>query len=153
MPAAAALLARHPDVPVCIDHMGKLWRLDGSAADGAKVEGWRGAMKGLAALPQVYCKLSMLGNAVPGWPTDPAKEAQLRGLVLEVIELFGAKRCMFNSNWHINGSISNSDRPLPSDEGLTMERCFVAFSSWVEHLSEDEREWLFVRSAETFYRI
>ena len=56
-------------------------------------------MTKLAALPNVCCKLSMLGLAVPGWPTDPDKEATLRGLVLETIDLFGAERCMFNSNW------------------------------------------------------
>ena len=65
-----------------------------SAADAAKVAAWREAMARLAALPQVYCKLSMLGSVVRGWPADASKEAVLRGLVLEVVELFGARRCM-----------------------------------------------------------
>ena len=36
----------------------------------------------------------MLGFAVPGWSADPKKEALLKSLVLETIELFGAERCM-----------------------------------------------------------
>ena len=155
MAAAAALLQRHPTVPVCIDHLGKLWRLkaDGGDEDAAKMEAWRTAMRGLAALPHVCCKLSMLGSAVPGWPADAAKEALVRGLVLEVVELFGARRCMFNSNWHINGAISNSDGPLESDAELTMEVLYGKFFAWTSHLSDEDRDWLFAKSAESFYRI
>jgi hypothetical protein len=58
----------------------------------------------------------------------------------------------FNSNWHINGSISNSDSP-DADEGLTMPLLFEKFAAWTAHLSQEEREWLFAKSAEAFYRI
>ena len=139
-----------------LDHLGKLWRLkaDGGAEDAAKIATWRAAMSSLAAMPQVYCKISMLGNVVQGWSTDIAKEALIRDLVLEVIEMFGPRRCMFNSNWHINASISNSDAPgVPSDEELTMEGLFVKFYGWVAHRSDEDRQWLFARTAETFYRI
>lgn len=155
MEAAEGLLKRHPDVPVCIDHMGKLWRLNGDSGveDNTKIDKWRTAMAKLAKLPQVCCKLSMLGNAVPGWPADPAKEAVLRNLVLEVITLFGVDRCMFNSNWHINASISNSDRPDVDADDLTIEWFFQKFAAWTTHLSDEDREWLFKKSAEKFYRI
>ena len=96
----------------------------------------------------------MLGCAVPGWFADAAKEAVLRDLVLETIGLFGADRCMFNSNWHINGAVSNSDQgDVPGDEALTMTLLFERFSSWTSHLSEEERNMLFAGSAERFYRI
>jgi len=156
MEAAAAMISRHPGVPVVIDHMGKPWRLraDGGAADAAELAAWRKGMAALAALPQVSCKLSMLGVAVPGWPAGGAKEELLRGLVLETISLFGARRCMFNSNWHINGAVSNSDAgDVPSDEALTMASLFERFHGWVAHLGEAEREALFAGSAERFYRI
>ena len=77
----------------------------------------------------------------------------MRGLVLEVVELFGARRCMFNSNWHINGAISNSDGPLESDAELTMEVLYGKFFAWTSHLSDEDRDWLFAKSAESFYRI
>ena len=101
MEAAAALFSRHADVPVVIGHMGKPRKLaaDGGAEDLAKLASWRAGMTKLAALPHVSCKLSMLGAAVPGWFADAAKEAVLRDLVLEMIDLFGAGRCMFTSNW------------------------------------------------------
>ena len=156
MDAAHALCSRHPKVPVCIDHLGKLWKLegDGGAEDGAKIDAWRAAMTKMASLPHVACKLSMLGCVVPGWPADAAKEKLVRELVLETIALFGVERCMFASNWHINGAISNSDGPtLESDQSLTMTQKYEFFASWVSHLSEDEREWLFAKSAEKFYRI
>lgn len=99
--AAAALCARHPGVPVVLDHLGKPRALqgDGGAHDVAELATWRAGMAALAALPHVHVKLSMLAFAVPGWVGEPAKEAFLRDLVLETIGLFGARRCLFNANW------------------------------------------------------
>ena len=34
-----------------------------------------------------------------------------------------------------------------------MTTLFAKFGSWVADKSDEEREWLFVRSAEKFYRI
>ena len=74
--------------------------------------------------------------------------------VKELLGLFGPERCMFASNWHINGAVSNSDGPdLASDQDLTMTKKYEFFSSWVSHMTEDEKEWLFAKSAEKFYRI
>jgi len=156
MGAAAALFGRHPGVPVVIEHLGKPWKLrgDGGAEDAAQISAWRAAMTRLAALSQVHCKMSMLGRAVPGWPGDAAKEVLIRSLVLEVIAMFGAERCMFSSNWHIDGSVSNSDvSGLASDKDLTMTKLFGKFYSWVAHLGEEDCTWLFSKSAEKFYRI
>ncbi len=154
-----------------VDHLGKPWHLgcggqrgkrrgDGDEADdddddddAAKLAVWRAGMAQLAALPQVCCKLSMLGFAVPGWPSNAAKEAVVKGLVLETIALFGAKRCMFNSNWHLGASISNSDAPGVDADDLTMAFFFEKFAAWTAHLSSEDREWLFAKSAERFYRI
>ncbi|KAH8069761.1 amidohydrolase [Aureococcus anophagefferens] len=61
------------------------------------------------AVPQVCVKLSMLGFAVPGWTEHDGKRALVKSLVKETVDLFGPDRCMFASNWHINGAVSNSD--------------------------------------------
>ena len=55
LPAAAALCARHPSVPVVIDHLGKPRHLaaDGGETDRAKLEEWRAGMEMMARLPQV----------------------------------------------------------------------------------------------------
>lgn len=101
---AAALCARHPSVPVVLDHFGHPRHLTGdAAADEPTLAVWRAGMTALAALPHAHVKLSMFGYAMPNWWKDPVKEEQLKILVRWVIELFGAKRCMFASNWPVDG--------------------------------------------------
>ena len=58
LPAAAALCARHPSVPVVVDHLGKPRHLaaDGSDADRAALDEWRAGMELMAALPQASCR-------------------------------------------------------------------------------------------------
>jgi len=153
LPAAAALLERHPDVAVCIDHLGKPHRLtaDGGEEDERKLVEWRKGMALMAKLPQVYVKLSMLGYAVPGWHADQGKEDFLRGLVREVIDLFGARRCMFASNFHISAAVSDSDGAF--DTGLEMPELYARFDAWVADLPETDRHRLFSGSASEFYRL
>ena len=88
---------------------------------------------------------------MPGWCEDEKKEALLRSLVLEVIERFGASRCMFASNWHVSGALSDSDSPAAPD--VSMEALFASYESWVSHLSPPDVQALFATTAEEFYRI
>ena len=124
---------------------------DGGAADELKLTEWRKGMALMAALPQVHVKLSMLGYSVPGWHADAAKEALLSSLVRETISLFGAKRCMFASNFHINGAVSDSDGACQT--GPTMSELYGFYSRWVADLPEDDQRWLFSESARSFYRL
>ncbi|KDO32932.1 hypothetical protein SPRG_02625 [Saprolegnia parasitica CBS 223.65] len=151
--AAAALAAKHPDVPVVIDHLGKLRRLalDGGADDAAKLAQWRAGMAAMAALPHVYVKLSMFGYMVPQWHTDAAKEAYLKTLVREVIALFGAHRCMINSNWHQNGAAADSDGLDAT--GPSMAELFAKVQSWVADYDETSQQHLFSLTAAAFYRV
>jgi len=153
LPAAAAMCARHPGVPVVIDHMGKPRHLkaDGGAEDDAKLAEWRSGMAQMAALPQVHVKLSMLGYSVPGWHAEAAKEALLKSLVLETIALFGAKRCMFASNFHISAAGSDSDGA--SDTGPEMPELFAKFESWVADFSDEDKAQLFAGTATEFYKL
>ncbi|RHY39319.1 hypothetical protein DYB38_000494 [Aphanomyces astaci] len=151
--AAAALIARHPDVPVVVDHLGKVRHLavDGSVAEAAKLAVWRAGLAKLAALPNVFVKLSMLGYVVPGWHEDAKKEAFVRDLVREVIGLFGVHRSMFASNWHQNGAAANADGADAT--GPTMPQLYASFHDWVSDFSEADRHALFAGTAATFYRI
>jgi predicted TIM-barrel fold metal-dependent hydrolase len=150
--AAAALIGRHPGVRVVLDHLAKP-RLGGDAAtDAAELELWRRSMTVLAALPNVYVKLSMLAYAVPGWMADEAKEAQVAALVTETIEKFGPKRCMFSANWWANGALANSDGRDEVD--VTMAALWQKYHSWVaSKFSEEEVARLFAGTAEEFYGI
>ena len=153
LPAAAELLARHPGVKVVIDHMGKARHLaaDGGADDEAKLAEWRAGMKLMAAQPQVHVKLSMLGYSVPGWHAVAEKGELLRSLVREVIDLFGASRCMFASNFHISAAGSDSDGAFSS--GLEMAPLYEKFCDWVADYSDKDRQMLFSGTATAFYRL
>ena len=126
-------------------------RADGSAEDVAKLAEWRAGMKLMAAQPQVCVKLSMLGYSVPGWTVDADKEALLQSLVLETISLFGAKRCMFASNFHVNAANSDSDGKC--DVGYEIPALFDKFASWTSQLTQADREELFAGSATRFYKL
>jgi predicted TIM-barrel fold metal-dependent hydrolase len=90
---AAALARDFPETTIILNHAGL--PADRSP-DG--IAGWRRAMAGLAACPNAAVKLSGLG--VPGspWTADAN-----RAIVLTAIELFGVARCMFASNFPVDG--------------------------------------------------
>ena len=90
----AAVLARDfPETPIILNHAGL-------PADRSRdgVAGWKRAMAKLAACPNAAVKISGLG--VPGSPWTA--EAN-RAIVLTAIELFGVERCMFASNFPVDG--------------------------------------------------
>ncbi len=148
--AAAAMCSLHPETKVVIDHLGKPRHLgQAPERDEAELAVWREGMTALARLPNVYVKLSMLGYSVPGWHAEEKKEALLRSLVREVITLFGAHRCMFASNFHINAACSDSDGAHPS--GPSVVELYDKYAAWVSDLSSQDRRFLFADSAKTFY--
>jgi predicted TIM-barrel fold metal-dependent hydrolase len=90
----AAQLARDfPDTPIVLNHTGL--PADRSA-DG--IAGWQRAMAELALCPNVAVKISGLGQ-----PGQPWSVALNRTIVLTTIELFGVARCMFASNFPVDG--------------------------------------------------
>lgn len=161
LPAAAALCARHPNVPVCVDHLGKpraLLGLDNckimsensSTPDADELQRWREGMHALASLPQVYVKLSMLGYAVPGWIQTPERVALVKSLVREIVELFGPSRCMFAFNWWKDGPTSDADGM--STVGPNPVELVEYMSEWLSDYSEAERKDIFSGTARRFYR-
>jgi predicted TIM-barrel fold metal-dependent hydrolase len=155
---AAALCARHPNINVCIDHMGKPRMLLGTdepsntntSPDARELERWRQGMKAMADLPNVYVKISMLGYAVPGWIRNSHRIAFVRQLVLETVNLFGPKRCMVALNWW--KSAANADADGLSDVGPDPVQFLRYMASFFEGYSEEDREQLFVGTARRFYR-
>ena len=66
-------------------------------------------MKALATQPNVSVKFSMLTFVRNGWESSPEKFAEMKGLIRETLDLFGAERCMFASNFpvdRVNGGFS-----------------------------------------------
>ena len=127
-PALARLIERHPEVQVVINHTGM--------AVPGDWEEWRAGMKALAALPNVATKLSGMGFTHRPWSID-----QARPYVLEAIELFGADRAMFASDF-------------PTDKLFgSFAQHLDAYGEIVAGFGEGERRALFARNANRIYRL
>jgi predicted TIM-barrel fold metal-dependent hydrolase len=90
---AAQRLADAPAVDVVLEHAGLPW--DRSDAGLAR---WRRGMAALAALPRVSVKVSEFGLRDAAW-----NEAENRRIIADAIDIFGAERCMFASNFPVAG--------------------------------------------------
>ena len=86
---------RHPELPIVIDHAAKPLIAQGL------FEPWLADMRRLAALPQVHCKLSgMLTEA--GLPhASPEGQKAVAPYAEAIIDLFGADRLIWGSDWPV----------------------------------------------------
>jgi predicted TIM-barrel fold metal-dependent hydrolase len=128
---AAKVVAGIPDIPVVLNHAGFPW--DRSAAG---LERWRKGMRALAACPNVFCKLSCFCLQEGPWVYEDN-----RRVVLETLEMFGTSRCMFASNFPVDGL----------RVGYT--QMFDDFKRMTAALAEGERRRLFHDNAAAFYRL
>ncbi|HEU5442421.1 MAG TPA: amidohydrolase family protein [Steroidobacteraceae bacterium] len=131
MPAAARLAARHPDIPLILNHTGM--PVD---KDAAGIDAWRAGLRALAARPNISVKVSGLAMLDWQWSRE-----SLRPFVLETLEIFGADRVMIASNFPV-------DRLFGSFASF-----YGAYHSLLGGASEEERTKLFARNAERIYRI
>lgn len=127
----ARVLAAIPQLNVALCHCGSPWD---QTPDGLSM--WRRGLKALAGLPNVYCKISGFGMFDPGWSV-----ASVRPIIETCIELFGAERCLFGSNFPVEKLVSDYRRVWDAYDEVT-QVCSVA-----------ERERLFGGTARDFYRI
>lgn len=127
----AALAAQFPDTPLVVGHSGMPVRRppDEDAL-------WRQGMAALARLPNVLVKISGLGMVDHNWTA-----ASIAPIVLDLIELFGPDRCMFASNFPVDGLHSSYDR------------LWDAFDDITAHMNSAARDAVFRETAMRFYRI
>lgn len=139
--AAAGFFKDFPGIPVNLNHVACL-KLEGSDEEQEQqLQVWRKGMRALAALPHMHCKLSMLAYTVPDWWASDAGKAKARKVVRETIDIFGAGRCMFASNFPAEPA------------GPCREATYRCFQEWVMDLPSDVQEGLFFKNAERFYKI
>ncbi len=131
MQRAAQLAAEHPDIQFILNHTGMPVERDVRG-----IEGWREGMMALAECPNVAVKISGLGMTDPRWTTK-----RIEPFVLETIAIFGVERCMFGSNFPVDGLFSSYDA------------LFDAYRAIVSDFSAPEQSMLFQNNAERFYRI
>ncbi|HEX2477897.1 MAG TPA: amidohydrolase [Geminicoccaceae bacterium] len=128
---AAALARDFPHTQIILNHTGL-------PADRSPegLASWRRAMQTLAAQGNVALKISGLGQ--PGQPWTIAANGPV---VRDAIAIFGADRCMFASNFPVDGLCADFDT------------IFRGFKTIVADLSQAEQSSLFCANALKFYRL
>jgi predicted TIM-barrel fold metal-dependent hydrolase len=107
-----------------------------TGADTAAFETWLDAMSVLAACDNVTVKISGLGMMFHNWT-----EEMIAPFVRKTITLFGPERCMFASNFPVDGMFSSFDR------------LWTAYANIVTDMSASDKDRLFRQTAEHIYRI
>jgi predicted TIM-barrel fold metal-dependent hydrolase len=91
--AAADLAHAFPRTPIIVNHTGLP---TDRSLDGLKA--WRQMLERAAREPNVALKISGLGQRTHTWPRDANRQ-----VVRDAIAIFGTDRCMFASNYPVDG--------------------------------------------------
>ena len=106
--------------------------------DDQTIKEWHRNIKLLSNSENVVIKLSGFGEFNSSWDVSSIKP-----LILNSIEEFGIKRCMFGSNFPVDKALSASK----------YEDYWNAYYSIVKDFSSDEKDKLFYLNAEEYYKI
>jgi predicted TIM-barrel fold metal-dependent hydrolase len=129
--AAAARFAAVDDLTVVVEHVG--WpRSD----DDEERRLWKAGIDALAGVGErVVCKLSGLAM-----PLGSMKPGTLAPWIEHAIDAFGVNRCLFASNFPVDGLHG------------TLDELFSAYAEITAGLGDDARNQLFATNAERVYR-
>lgn len=128
---AYALAADFPNTQLILNHTGL-------PADRSEegLRDWRRGMELLARAPNVAVKISGLGR-----PDAPWTVRSNGPIVLDTIAMFGVDRCMFASNFPVDGLVADFDT------------IYGGFMEIVAHLPMADRHKLFSGNARRVYRL
>ena len=132
LPATIALVEACPEVSFVLDHIAKP---DIAAGE---LDPWRERLAALAALPNVWCKVSGL---VTEADRDDWTVADLAPYVAHVLAVFGEDRVMFGGDWPVVLGGSSYGRWVETLDALTA------------HLSPTARRKLWAENGRRFYRL
>ena len=139
-----------PELPIVLNHIGGPLAVGPYHAQGARAHReWHKGMKTLASCPNVRLKLGGLAMAICGFdfhhravtPTSVDLATAWLPYLQDSIELFGAERCMFESNFPV-------DKAMCSYAVL-----WNAFKRVAAGASEADKASLFYGTANRFYRL
>lgn len=125
------LISAYPETPVVINHA--FLPADRSAE---ALAGWRAAIGRAASAPQASMKISGMGVKGRPWALD-----EQRPIIRELIEAFGADRCMFASNFPVDSIVGSFDT------------IYSGFKAATSDLPRAERVKLFHDNAVRIYRL
>ncbi len=150
LPDLLEVVRAAPDTRVVIDHVGG--PLGGGRFRGKRDEvfsAWSASMRNLAGCPNVFVKLGGLAMPVNGFdyhnepspPSSARMEEDWKPWMQTCIELFGAQRCMFESNF-------------PVDKGMcSYPVLWNAFKRIAADASAQDKAALFHDTAARFYKL
>lgn len=129
---ATALVQECPEMRFVLDHIGK------PDIRGGAWQAWASGIRALAALPNVWCKISGVITEADhrNWTAD-----DVRPYIAHAIEAFGFDRVMFGGDWPVS-TLTN-----------TMPQWVEIVERTVAGASAGERQKLFHDNALAFYRI
>ena len=128
--AIVQLAKRHPDLVIILDHAGKP-----PLGDDEAMVGWRRDIERLAALPNMWCKLSgLLTEASAGLPSTTVTQT-----IGDLVELWGPSRLLWGSDWPV--------LTLAADYQKWLNLAWDALG----HLNEEERDAVFGGNAIRVY--
>lgn len=150
LPQLIGLIDAYPNTRVIIDHLGGRLGEGPYASQQAEVfRGWKASMQELSRRPNVFVKLGgMMARYTGATFMDddlPPSSEQLalawRPYIETCIELFGAQRAMFESNFP------------PDKAGCSSTVLWNTFKRVTAQYADEEKRWLFARSAIEAYRL
>jgi L-fuconolactonase len=139
-----------PQLPMVLNHVGGPLAVGPYHGQGARVHReWRASMLRLSTCPNVHVKLGGLAMAICGFdfqkravpPSSQELATAWAPYLADSIELFGAARCMFESNFPVDKAMCSYS---------TLWNSFKRVASGASAL---EKAWLFHNTANQFYRL
>lgn len=150
IPRVVVLAHAFPETALVLDHCGGILGIGRYAGRRDEVfRDWHAAMRDLATCPNVMVKLGGLGMRLPGFGLESGERAPDSRTLAEAwrpwmeacIEIFGASRCMFESNFPVDKG------------GFSYGVGWNAMKRIAANVSNEEKDDLFWRSAARFYRL
>ncbi len=132
LPIACELVAQFPQQPFVLDHIAKPFIQRG------ELQPWADDLRRLAALPNVWCKVSGLVTEAD-WRSW--RREDFRPYLDVVFEDFGAQRLMFGSDWPV------------CTLAARYEQVVDLIAQYARHLSPAEQAALWGGTACAFYRL
>lgn len=132
LPSALRLVDQYPNQPFVVDHIAK------PKLDGSDWTHWLTGMQSLAKRPNVMCKLSGMVTEA-NWAQWQA--ADYPRFLNEVLEAFGANRCMFGSDWPVSTCATD------------YSSVYALVNNWASALSATEQNAIFGATCAHFYHV
>ena len=130
LPIACELVKKFPNQPFVLDHIAKPLIKTG------QITPWDADLRRLAALPNVYCKVSGMVTEA-NWSTW--QPADFRPYLDVIFEAFGPARLMFGSDW-----------PVCTVAG-SYEQVVKLVADYIQQLSSTEQAQIWGETAQKFY--